>query len=697
MKYPFERQIDLKDCGVCCLQMLTKYYGGGVSKEYLRELTHTTKDGVSAYSLIEGAKQLGFASYGIKGDFTNLKNNDLPCIAHVVMKKSYQHFIVIYKIDFKKKILIIADPAKKKISSVSFHIFEKISTKNFILLNPVKQIKFINKNSYFHSLLCSFTYKYKKQVLIILAVSFLITMFSILSSFQFKMLTDYVISYQNTNNLFLISIIFFSIILLKEICSYYRNSVMNTMNHCLDRFLTLDVYHHILSLPYLYYKNRTTGEIIARMNDINNIREVITKILVAVFLDFPLAILIFITLLILNMKLSLIMFIMTLILILLIIVFQKPIEDYIQKGKEKSASLNSFLVETIGGIETIKNQNIQSFIENNFLLKYCTYNRTSHHINRLFILEQFFKDLFSNIGTFFIIVVGSYLVVKGELDLALLITFTTLSSYLLEPVKNIMDLTLTWKDAKISFKRIKELYEVEVENSIVTNKRNLDLLGNIVINHLEYSYNGKDLLLKDINMKIDSKDKVLIHGSSGSGKSTLAKILAKQLLIKNKMIFLDDKEFNLYQKDNIIKKVCYISQQETLFTDTIYQNIVLNQNIEYNHFLEISKLCMIDEFVENNFLAYDTLLEENGFNLSGGQRQRIILARALLKDADIYIFDESLNEVDIYKERKILENLFTTYPNKTFIVISHRFHNQDLFTKKYKIEEGISYEEQLEL
>jgi ATP-binding cassette subfamily B protein len=102
---------------------------------------------------------------------------------------------------------------------------------------------------------------------------------------------------------------------------------------------------------------------------------------------------------------------------------------------------------------------------------------------------------------------------------------------------------------------------------------------------------------------------------------------------------------------------------------------------------------MVDEFVSSNIMAYDMLLEENGFNLSGGQRQRIILARAMLKDANIYILDESLNEVDIEKERQILTNLFNNYPDKTFIVISHRFHNQDLFNKKYQIKEGVSYEE----
>lgn len=251
---------------------------------------------------------------------------------------------------------------------------------------------------------------------------------------------------------------------------------------------------------------------------------------------------------------------------------------------------------------------------------------------------------------------------------------------------------LSYKEAKSSFERINELYEIE-EEKLNNKKSNQKLLGKIKTDHLTYSYNGNNLFLKDINIKINPGDKVLIYGSSGSGKSTLAKILSKQLDIKNNLLFYDNKDINQCSLENIRKEVCYISQQETIFTDSIYQNIILDKQLDYNDFLDIAKLCMVDEFANNNILAYEMLLEENGFNISGGQRQRIILARALLKNANIYILDESLNEVDIKKERQILENIFNTYKDKTFIVISHRFHNQDLFNKRYRIDNGVSYEE----
>lgn len=694
MKYPFEKQTDLKDCGVCCLLMLTRYYGGGVSKEYLRNITHTNKEGVSAYSLIEGAKVLGFSGYGAKGNLEAINNELLPCIAHVTIQKSYQHFVVIYRMDFKKRMIIIADPAKKEIQKMSFEEFKKISTEQFLFLKPQKKIMFVKKNQVLKNLLLEFLVKNKKKVLILLLLSFIITIFNILFSFQFKILMEYVISYQTVHNLLPIAFIFASIILIKEISNYYRSVFVNHINHQLDKMLFSNVYHHILSLPYLYYKNRTTGEIMTRMEDLSNIRNVISKLLITVFMDMILACFSFIVLFHLNKRLTLILVITILSIFLTMLVFRPLLEKRIIKSKEKAASLNSFLVETIGGIETIKNQNIQAFIEKNFLLKYCKYNKNSLSYNYLFILEQFLKNLIDQFGTFFIMTFGSYLVLQQELDISILITFITLMGYLLEPIKNIIDLDLSVKEAKVSFTRIHELYEVEEENiKLDHQKLNRKLQGKIESNHLKYSYNGRDFLLKNINLKINPGDKVLIYGKSGSGKSTIAKILSKQLELKQNMLFYDKKDICHYSLNCIRNEICYISQQETLFTDSIYENIVLDKQVEYNDFLNIANCCVIDEFVQTDILAYHKLLEENGFNLSGGQRQRIILARALLKDAQIYILDESLNEVDVKTERKILKQLFRLYKDKTFIVISHRFHNQDLFSKKYRIEKGVSYEE----
>lgn len=693
MKYPFEKQKDLKDCGVCCLLMLTRYYGGDVSKEYLREITNTTKEGVSAYDLIEGAKNLGFDSYGVNGDIKELKIENTPCIAHVIYKKRYQHFIVIYKTNKRKRFLLVADPNDNHIKKLSYEEFNKISTKNYIILTPRKKIMFTEKNDCLKKLILNTVITNRKHLIKIIILSIIISIVQIILSFDFKILTEYVISYNTTYNLLLISLLFISFIFIKELSNYNRNRLMNTINHEFDKSLFLNVYNHLLSLPYLYYKNRTTGEIVSRMDDLISIRDVISKFVVTTVIDLFLLISSLICLFILNAALFIIVIVSLFLLFLFMILFNNSLENRINKTKQYGSKLNSYLVETIGGIETIRNQNIVSYIKKKFLLKYCIYNKNSYKYNNLFINLDFIKNIIIGMSNLLLLIIGSYLVTSHNIDVTLLITFITITSYVYTPVENITNLLLSLKEAKISFNRIHELFEIEEEKDNSFKDKNDFLTGDIKLDDLKYSYNNRDIFLKNVNLNIENTSKTLIYGKSGSGKSTIAKIMAGILKIPNKYLYYNNRDINKYSSNTIRKDICYISNNETLFTDSIYNNIVLDKELSDKDFFEVSKLCMVDEFVDLKPLAYDTLIEENGFNLSGGEKQRILLARALLKDANVYILDEALNQVDIKRERKILNDIFNKYPNKTFIYISHRFHNEDLFDKKYRIEDGISYEE----
>ena len=227
MKYPFEKQKDLKECGVCCLKMITRYFGGSVSREYLRDLTRTSREGVTAFDLVEGAKQLGFDAYGVNGDVLNLDNSKLPCISHVVLKKSYEHFIVIYKINKKKKELLIADPNNNHITKIKLDDFRKISTNNYIFLKPIKKLLYVDKNTKLRDILTTFIFNNIKTILKILTLSIFITLIHIFLSFEFKILLEYVINYHNSNNLIFLTLIFLLLILLRETNNFRRNNLVN--------------------------------------------------------------------------------------------------------------------------------------------------------------------------------------------------------------------------------------------------------------------------------------------------------------------------------------------------------------------------------------------------------------------------------------------------------------------------------------
>ena len=254
----------------------------------------------------------------------------------------------------------------------------------------------------------------------------------------------------------------------------------------------------------------------------------------------------------------------------------------------------------------------------------------------------------------------------------------------LGPIKNIIGLDQTIKDAKISLKRILDLIDYDVkETGIVDKFKN----GDIEFKNLKFSFNNINNILENINITINKNSKVMVVGKSGSGKSTLFKLLMKYNSVDNNSIIIGGIDLNKYTKKSIENNIIYIGQQESLFNDTLYNNLCFKNNSS-DSILEVCKMCYVDEIIDSN-LGFNTLIEENGFNLSGGERQRIILARSLLQKFNILIIDEALNQVDVDLERKILKNLFKKYKDKTIIVISHRLDNLDLFDSLMKFEKGV--------
>ena len=262
-----------------------------------------------------------------------------------------------------------------------------------------------------------------------------------------------------------------------------------------------------------------------------------------------------------------------------------------------------------------------------------------------------------------------------------------LSGYLIYPVRNLIDILNEFHYSKNSIRRANNLLNIGEEK--IFDEGKIKVTGNIKVKNLSYTFNNKFYILNNINLFIKDKERVLLLGSSGSGKSTLLKILYKYLTVERDKIFINNYDINDYSLSDIRRDITYISQNEMLFTGSIRDNIILNRNIGEIDYLNICKLIYVDEIVKDNILGYDYMLEENGINISGGQRQRIILARSLLKDCNIIMIDEGLNQVDIKLEREVLKNIFDYFYDKTFIIVSHRKENIDLYDRVIKVEDGV--------
>lgn len=669
-KYPFVKQDDLKDCGVSTLLMIIKYYKGNISKEKLREMTKTNKFGTTAYYIIEAAKDLGFESQGIRCNIKKLGNIKLPCIAHVTINDSYKHYVVIYKIDYKKNEVLVADPSYK-LKKIKFSDFDKIFNNIVITFKKIKNIPIYYKEKNFVQFLIQIIIKYKTRLFLILLLSIFITFFSIISSFYFKILL------MNKKNLFNLFIIFLFVECIKNISILIRNNILIYINKNITQHLFMDIFKRIILLPYNYYRNRTSGEIISRINDITVVREATNEILVTVFIDLILSISTSIILFSISKLLFLISILILVFYILIVIIFKPIFINKITKLKNDNATVNSYMVESITGFETVKGLNITNSIITNMKYKYKNYIDKISNLDGINNIENFLKNIFNDIGNIIIIFIGIKLYLEKTLSFTSLITFIFILSYFLEPIKNIISLQKKIYESKSSFKRIYEIINFDFKN-----KRKLDNINEIEIRKLNYITDNDNHILKNINLKINKKDKIAIIGESGSGKSTLLKLIKNYYESSN--IYVNDNKLNEIQTDDIV----YISQNEILFTDTLYNNITLFKEINENDFFKVLKTCYIDDILKNNNLGYYMYIEENGFNISGGEKQRIALARALLTKSNYIIIDEGLSQVDIKLERKILKNIMKNYKNKTIIFVSHRKDNLELFDRLIEINNG---------
>ena len=659
--------------------MIIKYYGGYYKKSTLLEMTKTNKNGTTAYNLKETLENLGFNVKGVKASIEeyNKDNIILPAIASVTIDNSLKHFVVIYEINFKSKYLIIGDPASK-IKKMTFNEFNKIFNNVLLLFYPLKKLQ-IEKDISKIKFLFSIVKPQKKELKSILLLSIFITSFSIVTSFY----TEYMINginYYSKIYLIKIFIIFLTIYILKNISIYFRNITISFINQKIDLNLTIDVFNKVINLPYRYYKNKTTGDVITRISDIDNIKDMTSKVYISVFIDFPLAFISLVVLYIISSKLFFVGIIILILYLIIIFLFRNYFYEYIKKIKLQKGETASYMVETISGFETIKGIHIENNIKERFEYKYVKYLKDILKCQNVYHLQYLLKELVDNIGFIIIIYLGSIMVINNELTLGTLLTFSSLLIYFLEPIKNIINLDSTFKEFNVSLNRIKELDIDNKENGIEDNIKN----NCITFKGLSFSFDNRNYILNNINLTIKEKSKVMVVGKSGSGKSTLFKLLLKYYNIFNDKIFLGNIDVNNITPKAINDNIVYINQNEILFNDTLKNNLVF-ENSDLNNLLNISKMCYIDEFIDSN-LGFNMLIEENGFNLSGGERQRVMLARALLRKFNILIIDEGLNQVDVSLERKILKNLFEHFKDKTIIVISHRLDNLDLFDSLIKFE-----------
>ncbi len=676
------KQHDLQDCGVCSLASIIRFYDGFIPIERLRLDTHTTKDGATAYNLLNATQKYGFETKGVKIDSLEDSHIILPAIAHLKFKNGLNHFVVIYEITKTK--VIIMDPAQGKVVMKKDKFYEVFSHV-LLMFYPKEKITYLEPGKSIWQIFGELILKNKKIFGEIVFISIMLTVTTIASSYYFKVGIEAV-----TNNTYLayiklIFLVFLIVTLFKCTFTYLRGYLENHLNKNIDVLLQSDFLNHLFRLPSATLSSRSSAEIISRVGELNNIKSLYTEIFVNFLLDFILMFSSIPILIMINSNLFFILFFVVIIYFIIGIITTKPIYQKAYRNISCEEDFNNELLESVTTFQTIKNLNITPYILKNIEEKLSIFLYDSFKLNDYLNKEENLKNSINELGFYVINTVGIYLIMKNKLTIANLITFNSLMSFFLNPIKNLIDAIPRFNFFKATFAKINDFINIPTEK---LGKRNAFKNHNIEVKKLNFSYNDYHLTLKDVEFSIAEGAKVMFKGKSGCGKSTMCKILNKEFTKYAGAIFIGNKNLKDYSLKTIRENILYVSQNENLFTDTIYNNLVLGRNVTEEKITKIVKVCLLEEVIDKKPFRYETIINNFNNSISGGEKQRLILARSLLKDAKILILDESLSEVDYEIERQIIQNIKTYFKDKTLIYITHK-NQDDLFDQVINFQEAI--------
>jgi len=671
MKYVSILQHDITDCGAACLATVCKQYGYKKSISQIREIAGTDREGTNAFGLITAAKELGFIAKGVKGSIEQLNNKlPLPAIAHVI-KDNLLHYVVIHRI--KKNKLLIADPAEGLVTYTKEE-FAKIWSGVLILLIPDKSFCKKDETTGLFSRFFSLLFPHKKLMIDIFISSILYTSLGILGAFYFKFLIDDVLIGGLKKSLNMISIGMVALIIFKVVMDAFRKHLLLHLSQKIDISLIFKYYQHVLKLPMSFFDSRKVGEILSRLNDASKIQDALSGAVLSVLIDTFMILGAGIVLYLQSWRLFLLAIFFIPFSIVLVWLFTKPFEKGNRKLMNEEADTESYLVESLNGIATIKAMNGEGDAVWETEKRFIKVIKSGFKLGWMQNFQFSLQDFLTLLGGLTILWLGSIQVIDGNITVGQLITFSALLGYFHGPIQRLINLQSTLQEAFVAADRLGEILDLEIEakdEEKLLNPENFK--GRITLKNVHFRYGTREKVLKNINLDIFPGEKVAIVGESGSGKTTLAKLLMKYYQPEKGEILIDGKNLNDLQTENLRGRIGYVPQDIFLFSGTIYDNLKFGRrNVTFEEIVNASMSVKAHKFIDEMPLRYQTMVGERGATLSGGQRQRIALTRAILGKPDILILDEATGSLDSIAERAIHETIDKISSVITTIIIAHR-------------------------
>lgn len=678
-RYPFFAQQSASDCGAASLVMVGRYWGKKFSVNRLRDIANVDRNGASLRGLAAAAESIGFTTRPVKASLDQLAKQNLPAICHWEGK----HYIVVYAIT--SKTVIVADPAIGQ-RTFSHAQFKQGWTGYALLLQPTSLLKNTQDDQ---TPFWQFFDLAKPHGLVLFEVfiaSLFIQIFGLVTPLFTQLILDRVIVHRSSLTLttFGIGLLLFS--LFRVAMTGLRQYLLDQTANRVDLSLIVGFIRHTLQLPLSFFESRYVGDIISRVQENRKIQRFLTGEALSILLDL-LTVFIYVGLMFwYSWKMALLALVIVPPFVLLALISTPFLQRVSREIFSSFAQESSYLIESITGVRTVKSLAVEQTVRWHWeeLLNQSIKSNFSGQVigNRL----QIFSSTIEAIVTTALLWFGAWQVIQGNLTAGQLVAFNMLLGNVIHPFQR---LTVLWNDLQevvIAIERINDIIEADPEEDLQHQSRQAlpQLKGNIRFDSVTFRYHPESDInvLENLSFDIKPGQTVALVGRSGSGKTTISKLVLGLYLPTEGKVLIDGQDITSLSLKSLRNQVGVVDQDTFLFGGTIRENIAIGHpSATLEEIMEAAQLAGADSFIKKLPMGYETQIGEGGGMLSGGQRQRLAIARALLGDPQLLIFDEATSHLDAESERIIQTNLHKIRQGRTTLIIAHRLstvRNADL-------------------
>lgn len=538
-------------------------------------------------------------------------------------------------------------------------------------------------------------FRYRKAFGHVLLASLFVQLFALVTPLFFQVVVDKVLAHRSYSTLIVLVIGLAAIGLFDVVLQYLRTYALSHTTNRIDVELGQRLFRHMMHLPLSYFETRAAGQTVARIRELETIRNFLTGQGLFSGLDLVFTVVFIFVLFCYSTTLAWIVVASIPFYMAIGVVIRPFLKERIDEKFDRGAYSQQLLVETVVGMQTLKASAVEPVVAAQWEERLAAYVRSSFAATMLAAKGQNAIQYVSKVTNAALLLFGAQAVINGELTVGALVAFNMIAGQVSQPILRLSQLWQDFQQVQVSVSRLADILNAPQEPRPKATVNLPAPRGALEFKAVNFRYRpDTPTILKDINLSVRPGEVVGIVGPSGSGKSTLTKLIQRFYLADSGQVFLDGQDIAQTDPAWLRSHIGVVLQENMLFNRTVHENIAFsNPAMSREAVIRMARMSGADEFITKLPRGYDTMIEERGANLSGGQRQRLALARALATNPPILILDEATSALDYESERIILNNMREIVKGRTVIIIAHRLATVRYCNRIIGMKDGVIIEQ----